>query len=317
MFSEMKLGVQIGLGFTAVLSLLLLIAVSAHFGIKGSAKGFSGYQDLADSTNFVNQLQPALLTTQLGAVNYIEHHSASDIEEYHQRETELLKLLASAPQMLKRPDLVNQTNEIKTSVLEYSHNFQQVIVLIDQVDKIRLESLNPNAAGMETTLAEILDAAFKQHSVDTLYYGAEVGAALSRGQLFIATFLQTSSLDEANKAMDEMGEKFGKHAVYLESSIDDPDQEKRLEQFRGHWQKYQRGIKEIRDIIEERDRLIHGELRKLGPKMIAMAGRVRDAVVADRESIGQLVKAHDEHSAMIVLWLSAGTMLLGNPSCHL
>lgn len=312
MFSEMKLGAQIGLGFAAILSLLLFISVSAYVGLKNSVDGFNDYQELANATNFVNQLQPALLMAQIGAANYVAHREAAGIEEYHQREKRLLELLGEAPRLLRHEELVAQAEKIGVAVTEYGRSFQQIVTLIEKSEKVRTQLLEPNAEGMETSLAVILDAAFKQENVEVLNFGSRVGAALARGRLFMAKFLQTSSHDEASKAMEEMGERFGRHAALLESAIDDEQQEKLLEKFQDHWRGYQRGIKEIRDLIDQRDRLIKEGLQRLGPEMTAAAGTIRDAVQADQMSIGEQVKKANEGSVLHeLLWMSGGTMLLG------
>ncbi|MEI6413674.1 MAG: methyl-accepting chemotaxis protein [Pseudomonadota bacterium] len=311
MFSDMKLGMQIGLGFVAVLSLLLLISVSAHIGLRSSVEGFSNYQGLANDTNFVNQLQPALLMVQIGAADYIAHRGTTELGEYQKREKRLVDLLTDAPKSLSLTDMVKQVEKISAMATEYGRSFQQILALLDKVDKVHTGLLEPSAEGMQTALVEILDAAFKSHSVAVLYYGARVSTALTRGRLFIAKFLQTSNRDDANQAMDEMGERFGKHVAYLESGIDDPQQEKLLEKFQDHWHTYQGGIKEIRGIIEQRDRLFSEKLRRLGPDMTSVAGEIRDAVLAHQSALGERVKIDADWVVMVLFWLSTGAVLLG------
>ena len=312
MFSQMKLGAQIGFGFVTILSLLLFISTLAYIGLSNAVDGFNNYQGLANSTNFVNRLQPALLIAQIDAENYVAHREQTSIDSYHNHKRELLDLLAAAPKMLKQVDLITRAEKIKKEALEYDSNFEQILTLINRVDKIRTEKLEPNAKGMETALTQILDAAFIQGSVEVLNYGARVAAALTRGQLFMARFLQTSSHDDANQAMEEMGERFGKHAAYLESSIDDPQQERLLKIFQKHWREYQLGIKEIRDVIEQRDQLIKTGLHRLASEIGTVASEIQEGVLADQKAIGERVKKSNEGAAVIeLLWLSGGAMLVG------
>ncbi|CAK0776271.1 methyl-accepting chemotaxis protein [Gammaproteobacteria bacterium] len=312
MFSEMKLGMQIGLSFVTILSLLLFTSVSSYISLKSSVEGFNDYQGVVNDTNFVNQLQPTLLMTQVGVANYLTHPDTGNIESVQHSKRQLFDLIANAPHLLQKSDLVNQAEKIGSVAVEYDNSFQQLVTLGGKIDEVHSELLNPNAEGMEATLAEILELAFKQRNVEVLNYDARLAGALARGRLFMAKFLKSSSREEANKAMEEMGERFGRHAAYLESNISDPQQEQLFEKFQNHWRLYQGGIKEIRDLIEQRDRLTKNGLDRLAPDMMETAGKMRNVMLSHQDAIGDRVKKSNEGVALTeLLWLSVSTMLLG------
>ena len=71
MFKNIKLRTQLNLGFATIIVLLVVVAGTAYWGLKGAFDGFTEYRRIARMTKEVGAFQDRMLNVRLAVKDFI------------------------------------------------------------------------------------------------------------------------------------------------------------------------------------------------------------------------------------------------------
>jgi methyl-accepting chemotaxis protein len=310
MFKNMKVGVQISLGFALVALLLVVVSGFSYFGLNKAVKGFNDYRGLARDANLAGRLQANMLLVRLYAKDYLLEHNEEKISAFKQRFGKLSEFVADAQKDIHKPERAEKINNIASEVGIYDQAFDQVVKYMHERNKVVKEELDPNGLAMRKTMTEIIETAYQDQDPNAAYFASRVQEGLLLARLYAIKFLTTNAHEDAERALAELGSGLEQRVKVLDENLQNTHRRTLLDQFKQSREAYLKGIKDIKRIIEDRNAIITGELDRIGPVVADASEEVKLSVQADQDNLGSQVKEHNEGIISMIIWISISAILV-------
>ena len=308
---NMRLGTQIGLGFAAVLALLIIISTAAYIGLGSAVNGFNDYRGLARDANLAGRLQANMLLARLYAKDYILTKSDQSVGNFKERFGKMEEFVDEAKREIQKPERAKNVALIATEVGAYGKHFDRVVEYMQERDRVVKGRLDPNGLAARQEMTNIMDSAYKDGDAEAAYYAGRLQESLLLARLYAVKYLTTNSQADADRAHKELDEEVVQRFKDLDSRVENPGRRAHLAKFKEHIDEYAAALDDINRIINERNAVIKGELDRIGPVVAQAAEDVKLSVQADQDVLGPEVKRSNENTVATVLWLSGGSLLLG------
>ena len=311
MFKNMKVGAQIGLGYAVVVALLLSVSIVSFRGLTGAVDGFDGYRDLARDANLASRVQANMLLARLYAKDYILKGSEESVESFKDRFDQLSGFVDVAEQEIQKSERAEKVRFVAEEISRYDRAFDQVVVFMNERNRIVEEDLDPNGLAMRKTMTALIESAYTDGDRDAAYYAGLVQESLLLARLYVAKYLTTNVQEDADRAHQELNEQTTRRAEELDRQLENPARRRLLEQFLAAHKSYAKALDDINHIITERNKVIHNELDRIGPVVAGATEEVKLSVQADQDVLGPAVKQSNGSIQTTILWVSLGSVIAG------
>lgn len=309
MLKNMKLGTRIGVGFSAVILVLIAVAVFALVGLRDAENGFIKYRAMAKQTNISGRLQANMLMVRMNVKDYVITHSDKDLREYQSYIDKMNTFMDEALHMLSEAEHKAVIEETKAIIAQYEMNFKQVIKLVESRNEAVSARLDPNGLKMRESLTELVEEAYQHQSLEGLHETEKLIESLLLGRLYVNKYLTTNKADDYNFAAGQMQgllAKVKKAEPYLTNSKD----RALLRTFKNSHKVYTETMEEIFNAIEARNDIISNKLDKMGPKVAMAIEDVKLAIMASQDELGPQLQAENGRAITVVTVFSFVATLL-------
>jgi len=116
MFKNMKVGVQVSLGYVVVAALLVVVSVVSYIGLQNAVSGFNDYRGLARDANLAGRVQANMLLVRLYAKDYILKHSDEAARKFKERFEKLEGFVHEAEKEIQKPERAEKVKLITREV---------------------------------------------------------------------------------------------------------------------------------------------------------------------------------------------------------
>lgn len=311
MFKNMRLSVQISLGYGIVLFLLIVVSLSAYVGLNKAIDGFNEYRQLARHANLAGRVQANMLLVRLYAKDYLINNNDEAIDNFKERFDLLSELASSEQAEIDEPELAQKMNIIAGSIEDYDKAFNQVVKYMEQRDQKLTEVLVPHGTTMVTTISDIMASAFTDKDPNAAFYAGQVQESLLLARLFVVKYLNSNAAEDAERARKELDINLLERVKLLDQNLENPQRRAMLERFYASRDSYSKALNDINKVIVERNALIRTELDRIGPLIATAAEEIKISIQKEQDKLGPLVKQHNETTIQSVIWVSLGAILAG------
>ncbi|ADD66981.1 methyl-accepting chemotaxis sensory transducer [Denitrovibrio acetiphilus DSM 12809] len=310
MFSNMKLGTQIAVGFIAVLFLLLVVASASFIGVQKASKGFTEYRALARDNNLASDMLSDMLLSRMAAKDFLVSNKDEDQLAFMNRTDAIAKKLTQAKNSIKKPERVQYLTELEKKLKQYTDNFNQVDKAIKNKNA-QLGNLVKLGIDMRKALTDIMHSAHADGNMEAAYYAGRMQEHLMLGRYYSFTFSTTGAKDAEDRTNIELNEEIGKLIPLMANNLNNPNSKEMFDNFKRWLNEYKEGFKVMALNINQYHKIADSALGVLGPELQQLALNVSHSVTADQDQLGPRVQESNELTMQIVSIISVIGFLIG------
>jgi len=305
--TKFKLTITSGQGILVVL--MITLAASGYFGLNSVYKGFTEYRGLARGSNLAGQLQANMLMVRMNVKDFLITGSQKDVNEYNQYLEKMTGFFEEAKTEIKKPERAELIGYISEHVGAYGTHFGEVIKMRAERDRMVNKVLDPIGLKMQVDMTEITTSAFKDRDPQAAYYAGQMEEHLLLARLYVVKFLTSNSPADANRA-DEEFKKILKANRTLDKVLNNKKRRRLLAEVGRYLPIYSKTFFKLRDLIDERNKIIKNELDRIGPLVAKAAEDVKLSVKADQDALGPVVQATAESTLSTLGIISIASLLI-------
>ncbi|MET0064859.1 MAG: methyl-accepting chemotaxis protein [Candidatus Thiodiazotropha sp.] len=309
MFKNLKLGVQVSLGYAMVMVLLIVVSTAAYIGLEKAINGFNDYRTLARHANLSGRVQANMLIVRMAVKDFILKKSDAAIENFNDRYAVLKELVEEAKKDITHPERAEKIKYIEEHIADYEKGFRKVVKFMERRDDVVTNQLDPNGLAMRKLMTDIMDSAHEDNDSYATFYAADVQESLLLARLYAVKYLNTNDQEDADRAHRELDENVSERAKRLDESLQNPRRRALLAEFYTVKENYAKALDQINEIIVERNEVIQGELDVLGPKVADASEEIKLSVIKEQDVLGPAVKHNNETTVSVVIWISIAAIV--------
>lgn len=308
-FSNLKVGVKVGLGSGLILLFLVAVSVVAAFGLSGANTNFGDYRQLARQTNQMGRIQANLLSARLGVKDYILKGTDEAATIVTKRIGTLKELIISAETLFTDKVRIEKITAAEHQMGEYEAGFKQVIAFRSQrnaqVDK--MNSLGPKS---EKSLTKVMESAFADGDAQASFLAGQTLRHLLLARLYSNRFLVDNQQASADRAVRELT-AFGKMAAHMQSELQNPTRQKLAQDVLGFSRAYQTAFDEVTKVIFAHNTVIKGTLDRIGPIVAHDMEQIKLENKKAQDTLGPTATAAMNEAMWTAIIASAVAVALG------
>jgi methyl-accepting chemotaxis protein len=306
---KFTLSKKIGLGFAAVVGLLMLACVVAWQGLKTAERGFGDYRSLARTTNRCGRLQANMLMVRMRVKDFIIQGKQEHIDGYEERFSQMEKFLEQARKEIQEPERIALIEEAAKAVGDYDKGFRQVIDDMRRRDEL-VGKLNTVGPEMEQKLTELMASADKDDDMNAAFRAGLAMRDLLVGRVNIVKYFDTNAPAEFEKFENEF-KSMDANLAALEKELKDPERQAMLKEVRSLKSQYEETADKMVSTIRKRNEVVEDTLDRLGPLIADDVEDVKLAVLAEQDELGPAVKEANDWAITIVLGVGLAATVIG------
>ena len=309
MFKNMKISMQISLGFALVAILLIVVSIAAYSGLNNAVDGFDEYRDLARHSNQASNVQSKMLAVR---ITVFRHRTAGDeasVKAFNERFVELQALVKEASDEMTDPAQAKLVAELNDAISTYKSAFDKVVTHTDERTKIVEERLVPAGTAMRKAIGEIMTAAFRDQKTDTAYQAGRTQESLLLARLYVEKYLTASHADDLARAHTEFDEALAANATALDRTLTTTELRRLFDDFQRARANYREALAAVERQTSARDKINREDLDRLGPEVARLTAEINRSVVEAQNALGPRVKKSNDQTVATVIWVSIGAVL--------
>ncbi|MTW20959.1 HAMP domain-containing methyl-accepting chemotaxis protein [Allochromatium palmeri] len=310
MFRSMTMARKLILGFTAILTLLVIVGVLSYFTIDGASIGFASYREKAIRANRMGEMQAAMLMGRMEVKDYIKAHSDQDVQQFEQHLATTESILKELQGIIRDPERKAKIDASATNIETYGKTFEQVVVLTRESDKLDADVLAVNGPVIEQRLTQILESANQSGDTAAVLKSARGLRNLLLARLYVRRFIGDNAQADVDRVNQEWGE-FDTQMQEMDASLQDPQRRALLAEVMRLKRDYKTAFDRVVQLIDERNQLITETLDVLGPRFAANIEAIKLSYKSEQDLLGPQVQASNDRGIFVISVLSLIALLAG------
>jgi methyl-accepting chemotaxis protein len=307
--TNVKVGQKIGIGSGVILLFLLITAGTAYLGLSGANNNFKEYRGYALQTNQMGRIQANLLTARLYAKDFILKNTDEAAEKVRQRITATAELIDAGQDLFTREDAKAVMATASKEIHTYQSSFEKVTGLVHQRNDLvnKMNTLGPQA---EKNLTAIMKSAYADNDAKASFMAGTDLRSLLLARLYANRFLVDNTEASAKRANQELSD-FERLAQDMLSELQNPTRRKLANAVLEGAHNYKQTFNETVDVINARNKIIHGTLDVIGPKLAEETESLKLANKAFQDELGPRATHEINNAVLTTQIVSAIAFVLG------
>ena len=257
--SRLKVGSRIYAGFGVVLALLVCLSGFAIISFGDQKRSFSSYSDMSEDALLVNNLESAVLASQLALEKFFVTSDDAEKADFRKNYDKILVLMSEAKEEIHNPKRVSLLNEIQLSLASYKAAFDKVAKLADQRNALVYKKLDVTGLNIRKNLSEIREGAFAANDYESASFAGNAQEHLLLARLYVLKFLDDNTQEAMDRTLSELSTLDGA-LRQLDASLLNPQRRALLSQVQKDYPIYLQAAKELNETILARNSIRDGEL---------------------------------------------------------
>ena len=319
-FSSLTIGRRIALGFSLVLVLLGVVAITAWIALGSSGRRLSQYAGSTEETNNAAGVESAMLGLKLSVNEFLATGSPASAQSYQEAKLRLDQQIAVALKTITDPARAAELNEAATLLAKYDAAFRRVIANTEQMDQVVRDRLNPSGEIIAQGLEKILTDARSNGDMNGAFQVSSALKGYFECSSLANSYLLTSKAEYATSAKERIKtvvtaiarlQKDQIELVKLDETLKDEAKDILLVKLQASAAGYTTSLEQIIALKEQRNASISEELNKIAPQFTAALGRLRQAVTKFQTELGQHGRTDQSRNEVFVLGCTFIASVLG------
>lgn len=308
MFKNLKLSMQISMGYAAVVVLLLVVSITAYIGLTTAVDGFHNYRGLARDANLAGRVQANMLIVRLQAKNYLVSNQQKDIDVFNERLAKLRGFTDEALKEIQKPERAEKVKLVDHELGNYERSFKEAVRNIQIENALLKDVLNIHGLKMRQDMTSIIESAYRDNDQEASYLAGRVQESLLLARLYVIKFIETHAREDIDRAHNELDKYVAGSLAQLDESIQNPERRALLRAFMESFKLYADALDKMDKAVQAGDTAI-AEMDRIGPVIADATEQVKLSVQADQDLLGPQVVANNAQTISVVLWVSLGSIL--------
>ena len=309
-FANMKVMTKVLAGFGAVLVLLAAVAVTGFTSFVRTGHEVDIYADRVEEAALASKIEATFYHLQVYVREFAATGNMEDVDKAHELAEELKPLIAEALVHIEPPEQRAKVEEIQHDFEIYMKDFERVVELDVEFEKLIHEVLDPTGEKFVEDLDVLLEETAREGNTDAgIYVGVARGHIL-KAELYANIMMGRRDDSYSGKVHHEF-EEVGKALTALGKAVH-TEEEKRLHheltQFLGTYvEAFEKVVEDEHEISE----LIHGEMNDAATQLTADAVWLEKALAEEEEEVREETATTIEHAEEFILILSLVAFVVG------
>ena len=154
-FSNRKIGTKIALGFAIVLAITVGISVMAYVTFGSIENSFQTYSQRVSVVGIARDIDREFLAFRRFVREYAVTGDQADIVVAEKGRVVLSGIVSNALAQIKNPERLARTKELSAKFVLYSADFNKLVELRRDLDKVSKDVLDPTGLKLRTTIEEL------------------------------------------------------------------------------------------------------------------------------------------------------------------
>jgi methyl-accepting chemotaxis protein len=310
-FTNRRINTKIMIGFGAVLALTVVLSVASYRGFGKVSDGFGAFNQRVKVVSIVRDIDRDFVAFR----RFVRELSLSGDENLIAEARKLQEVLAKSIKRglgeIRNPERRAGIVEISEQFEKYGRNFDKLVVLKQEQNKLTREVLDPLGAKSRIEIEELqIAAATKAGNSNTMILAGE---ALK--QLLLARLNVNKLLGRHEQASAESAEKaFGALKTAMTAfgaAIVNDDVRKQFADVNGNIQKYTDAYHKAAHNAREIELVVNGEMAREAQAIAAAAESVKQSGIAEEAKIEHETVETINATESLVLTIAIGSLILG------
>ncbi len=276
MLSKLRLSQQLSTSFGVMIVLMVVLSSVAYVGLNGGYSNFVEYRSLARASNLASTLEANLLSLRINVLNYLKQQSKDDIEQFEQKVKLLHDELAEAKEALSQKESKQLIEKSEAALVIYETAFREIMALYGRRNTVVHDGLDKIGPQMRKNISQLIESSIDMSDFEGLAAATHMQEKLLLGRLFVTKFLVSNQLNDYNRAMDELKQE-KMFLTQSKSRFMNENAKNLLFDIEQSGERYLDGVREVQDIITERNRLITEVLNINGQNIAEYLARVKES----------------------------------------
>jgi methyl-accepting chemotaxis protein len=285
LFNNRRISTKISIGFACVLVVMAIISGKAYVDFGTVGKGFAAFQQRVSVVSIARDADRGFLAFRRFVREYAVTGEEKDVKDAMDRRKVLNSTIEQGLKTIKNPERLAKMQQIRDEVATYAKDFDKLIFLRREQDKLTREVLDPSGIKMRTDIEQLqaLTVAKAGNSnVSTL-----AGEAMK--QLMLARLSVNKLLGRHEQAAADAAEKAFKDMMKVVAAIEPLIVNDEVRKLHGEIKtladKYHAGYVRASALSHEIETLMNGEMAKAANDIAANADRIKQDGIADEQAI--------------------------------
>ena len=187
--NRLKMRFQIGMSFSALIIMMVLVSVTSLLGLRFVYKEFVEYRTLARVTNFSNEIQGDLSAMKLAVKDFLNTHADGDIAEFQNHNQLISERLRSFDIPIERLSSASNFKKLTEMKNQYADAAEKIFEAIKSEDELISSMLEPAGLTMRQDLSSIMQSAFNDDDAIAAYYAGRAQEQLLLGRRYMTQFI--------------------------------------------------------------------------------------------------------------------------------
>ncbi|KJY93332.1 methyl-accepting chemotaxis protein [Pseudoalteromonas piscicida] len=310
MLSKLRLSQQLSTSFGVMIVLMVVLSSVAYVGLNGGYSNFVEYRSLARASNLASTLEANLLSLRINVLNYLKQQSKDDIEQFEQKVKLLHDELAEAKEALSQKESKQLIEKSETALVIYETAFREIMALYGRRNTVVHDGLDKIGPQMRKNISQLIESSIDMSDFEGLAAATHMQEKLLLGRLFVTKFLVSNQLNDYNRAMDELKQE-KMFLTQSKSRFMNENAKNLLFDIEQSGERYLDGVREVQDIITERNRLITEVLNINGQNIAEYLARVKESIKERQDELGPIAQSESRKTVTIIIAVSVVVILLG------
>ncbi|MEQ2352194.1 methyl-accepting chemotaxis protein [Pseudoalteromonas piscicida] len=310
MLSKLRLSQQLSTSFGVMIVLMVALSSVAYVGLNGGYSNFVEYRSLARASNLASTLEANLLSLRINVLNYLKQQSKDDIEQFEQKVRLLHDELAEAKEALSQKESKQLIEKSETALVTYETAFRDIMALYGRRNTVVHDGLDKIGPQMRKNISQLIESSIDMSDFEGLAAATHMQEKLLLGRLFVTKFLVSNQLNDYNRAMDELKQE-KMFLTQSKSRFMNENAKNLLLDVEQSGERYLDGVREVQDIITERNRLITEVLNINGQNIAEHLARVKESIKERQDELGPIAQTESRKTVTIIIAVSVVVILLG------
>ncbi|MEM1213007.1 MAG: methyl-accepting chemotaxis protein [Planctomycetota bacterium] len=311
---KLTIGRKLAIGFGVVLLLLVAVGAVGFLSNMNAGQSLNRVNQVADDTGLGADATAALLRGQTSVKNFLLTSDPVEIDAYREASEQFKAIKAEARSHFTDAHRLDLVAQIEADFKTYDTAFNEVAEIVlrsDDVKKQTLDVIGPQATN--ALKKQFYDVAEAGQS-ELAYRITPPLLDLLEGRLYVMKYVRTTNADDFDRAVYE----FSASASKLQKVIDDfPEIENTssLTQLREQVIAYEGAVRELRTLIQQRDRIMNEKLTVLGPKIVKTQHDIQDSLLETSHTVAEAADERIVMAEIIIVTVCGVAVLIGLAAC--
>jgi methyl-accepting chemotaxis protein len=307
---NLKIGVRLGIGIGAVLTMLIVVAVAASIGLRGGNANFADYRGMARQTASAGEMNGELLIARMNVKDFLLQGTDQSVAAVAEAINGLREAIKSNEALFSGSEEDRAAlAAIAASAQVYNDAFTQVTELRKQRDTL-VTQLNEIGPKIEKDLSHVMETAYGDADAEAAFRMGDAISSLLLGRLYMSKFLTENLAEQVERTQAEMADFQGKIELAL-TQLQNPERRRITQEMIALSKTYQQVFDELQKVIFARNDIIDNTMNTVGPEMAAQLDAIVTAKKASQDELGPRAASEMSQSMVIALVISGIALALG------